>query len=180
MNKMNERLKRFRGGHRIASLFLFLFVGMFFIAGLSGCESFSRKFTRHKKEPLKPEEMVLEPQQYNNDQRSKEEIYREYCLYWESWQNEFIDSLTSDTPNRKRQADNLKEAIKNLMAMRDMLDQQRQDLLGAYITKLLDLETAISMDIYNASIPQHRMRAEKLKRDILRIFSYHRIKDYVR
>jgi len=163
-----------------AGFFFVLLAGVFFVSGLCGCESFSRKFTRHKKEPLKAEEMVLEPQQYNNDQRSKEEIYREYFLYWESWQDEFIDSLTSDTPNRKRQADNLKEAVKNLMSMRDMLDQQRQDLMGTYITKLLDLETAISMDIYNAAIPQHRMRAERIKRDILSLFSYHRIKDYVR
>jgi hypothetical protein len=180
MNKIDNEAGRSRNSRRISNFILILLTGIFFVSGLSGCESFSRKFTRKKKESLKPEEMVLEPQEYKNDQRSKEDIYREYFLYWESWQEEFIDSLTSDTPNRKRQADNLKEAVKNLMAVRDMLDQQRQDLLGAYITKLLDLETEISMDLYSSSVAQHRSKAERIKRDILRLFSYHRVKDFLR
>jgi hypothetical protein len=180
MNEIKERSKRFRDGRQRFSFFLILFTGIFFVSGLCGCESFSRKFTRKKKEPLKPEEMVLEPQEYKNDQRSKEDVYREYFLYWESWHDEFVDSLTSDTPNRKRQGDNLKEEVKNIMAMRDMLDQQRQDLLGTYITKLMNLETEISMDLYSSSVAQHRSKAERIKRDIMRFFSYQRIKDYLR
>ncbi|MBM3255730.1 MAG: hypothetical protein FJZ08_05460, partial [Candidatus Omnitrophica bacterium] len=52
-----------------------------------GCEAFVRKFTRKsKKEDLHREEMVLAPQEYQKPKLSKEEEYRQYLLYWKSWQ----------------------------------------------------------------------------------------------
>jgi hypothetical protein len=154
---------------------------LFLILDLAGCEAMGRKFTRkHKATEEKTEEMVLEPQEYKGDERSKEEIYREYLLFWESWHDELIEALSSTSFNHKREVDALQEAIKNLMAIRDLLKPEKQKLLDTYISQLLALDAAVSQDLYNTNLANNRQKAERIKRVIFKDFAYQKIKDHLR
>jgi len=163
--------------HRI---FLLVTVYLLLVAIL-GCEAFTRKFIRKPKaEEKKPEEIVLIPQEYNAEGINKEELYREYFLYWESWQDELIDILSSRDLNRKKQVDSLREAVKNLVNMRGLLLPEKQILLDNYINEMNNLSEDITKDIYTDFMSNSLMKAQRIKRKIQRDFSFSKIKDYLR
>ncbi len=155
----------------IASLFIF--------TNLVGCEAFVRKFTRKPKKDQGPrEEMVLAPQEYKPTM-SKEEQYRQYFLFWKSWQDELINSLVylpGISPSHKKQVDCANEAIKNLVSMRLLLNSDAQKKLDAYISRMADLRDAINSDVYSNSANSNRLNAERIKRDILQDLSFSDIK----
>lgn len=141
-----------------------------------GCEAFVRKFTRKsKKESLPKEEMVLAPEEYKGPQMSKEELYRQYFLFWKSWQDELMVSL-SQGANHKKQIDCAGEAIKNLTNFRVLLDENSREKLDAYINQLSGLKDLITNDAYGINIASYRQKAERIKRKILRDFSYQKVK----
>lgn len=76
---------------RLRRTILLFFCG-FLILNMIGCEAFVRKFTRKAKKEQR-EEMVLVPQEYQKPKLTKEQEYRHYFLYWQSWQDELIGSL---------------------------------------------------------------------------------------
>lgn len=147
------------------------------IAGwLCGCEAVTRKFTRKSKKETPQEEMVLAPEEYQGLKMSKEELYRQYFLYWKSWHDELIQSLT-DGKNRKKQIDCIEEELKNLYHLRSMLNSDMQGRLDTYINKVQDLKASLARDIYGRDLADNRQRAERIRMDILRGFSYPKIKD---
>jgi hypothetical protein len=163
--------------HRSQAIFLFCF-SCFLIINLLGCEAVARKFTRKsKKDELPKEEMVLVPEEYKSN-LTKEQEYRQYLLYWKSWQDELINSL-SQGANHKKQIDCASEAIKNLMNLRALLNADMQKKLDGYIMQLENLKESILKDIYASSVVSSRMTAERIRRNILRDFSYNKIKDYL-
>lgn len=144
---------------------------------LLGCEAFVRKFTRKpKKVTLPQEEMVLEPEEYKGSGMPKEELYRQYLLYWKSWHDELINSLSSGGSNKK-QISCVSEAIKNLEQLRLLLNETKQEGLDIYLNQLKDLKESIVQDVYGNNVNKNRLSAEQIKRNILRDFSYHKIKD---
>jgi hypothetical protein len=162
---------------RINRRIIFLFFCCFLISNLIGCEAFVRKFTRKpKKDNLQREEMVLVPQEYKKPQLTKEEEYRQYLLYWKSWQDELIESLSGST-NHKKQVGCVNEALSNLAQLRSLLNAEKQKKLDVYMTKLKELQDSIVKDIYCKSSSRHHYSAERIKMNILRQFSYPQIKD---
>ena len=146
---------------------------------LIGCDVFIRKFTRKpKKENLPYEEMVLAPEEYKGPEMPKEELYRQYFLFWKSWHDELIESLVQKR-SQKKQIDCAQEAIKNLINLRAMLNEDRRKILDVYITQLKELQGLIAKDLYGTSITSNVQSAERLKRNILRDFSYNKIKSYL-
>ncbi|MCM8795839.1 MAG: hypothetical protein NC928_04060 [Candidatus Omnitrophica bacterium] len=146
----------------------------FILASLIGCEAFVRKFTRKpKKESLPREEMVLVPEEYKPTQ-DKEQLYRQYFVFWRSWHDELLNSLIPHT-NHKKQIDCAQEAIKNLMHLRQLLNLEKQKKLDIYINRLSELKEMIAQDIYGSNYARHRQIAERLRMDILRDFSYPKI-----
>jgi len=142
-----------------------------------GCEAFVRKFTRKsKKDSLPREEMVLTPEEYKKPQLTKEEEYRQYMLYWKSWQDELIESLSGST-NHKKQVGCVNEALSNLGQMRSLLNAEKQKKMDVYITKLKELQGLIIKDIYGRDSTRHHYSAERIKMNILRQFSYPQVKD---
>ncbi len=145
------------------------------VLGLVGCEAFVRKFTRKpKNENLPKEEMVLAPEEYNGPGMTKEELYHQYFLFWKSWQDELINSLSAGA-NHKKQVDCTQEAIKNLINLKGLLHQERQKKLEIYISQLNDLKEHIAKDLYGNNIAANRQSAEQIKRNILRDFSYNKV-----
>ena len=160
------------------SKIILLVTSYLLIVTLIGCDAFVRKFTRKpKKEELPQEEMVLAPEEYK-PQISKEELYRQYFLFWKSWQDELIESLVQKRSNKK-QLDCIKEAIKNLVNLKGLLNTQKQEKLDIYINRMQELKDSIANDIYSNSAPIYVQSAERLKMNILRDFSYNKIKGYL-
>lgn len=154
-------------------------IAFWLIINLAGCEAFVRKFTRKsKKENLPQEEMVIAPEEYKPPVMTKEERYREYFLYWKSWHDELIESLSSST-NTKKQLSCINEAIKNLEQIRALLKAEKQKKLDDWINKLKDLRGALSSDIYGRNTDRNRLSAERVRRNIMQDFSYPKIKDYL-
>jgi hypothetical protein len=138
-----------------------------------------RKFTRKpKKEDLPQEEMLLAPEEYKGPQMSREELYRQYFLFWKSWQDEIINSLYGKA-SHKRQVDCAEEAIKNLNNLKGLLNEERQKKLDIYLGQLEELKDLITEDVYSNNASFYIQKAERIKRDVLRDFSYNKIKDYL-
>lgn len=148
-----------------------------FLITSSGCDAFVRKFTRKPKtEELPQEEMVLVPEEYKGAQMSKEELYRQYFLFWKSWQDELINSLAGKA-SQKKQIACLEEAIKNLVNLKSLLDQSLQDKLDASILQMQELANEVRKDLSGNNSAIHEQKAERIKRSILRDFSYNKIKE---
>ena len=147
------------------------------LATLIGCDAFVRKFTRKpKKEKVEEEVMVLAPEEYKGPQMTQEEIYRQYFLFWKSWQDELIISL-SEGGNRKKQIDCTEEAIKNLQNLRELLQETKKKTLDVYINQLESLRDSIRSDLYGSNVAMNRQNAERIRRNTLRDFSYQKIKN---
>jgi hypothetical protein len=158
--------------------FFLLFVLYFLLFAMLGCDAFVRKFTRKpKKESISREEMVLVPEEYKPTM-SKEQLYRQYFLFWQSWQGELITSLTpTQTGNNKKQVDCAQEAIKNLSNLRTMINEDKQKKLDIYINELKELKSQIAKDFYGTNITAYARAAERIKRGILRDFSYNKVRN---
>jgi deoxyribodipyrimidine photolyase len=145
---------------------------------LIGCDAFVRKFTRKpKKEELTQEEMVLAPEEYKVGM-SKEELYRQYFLFWKSWQDELINALSREGSHKKQVAC-AKEAIKNLEYLRPLLNEEKQKQLDVYINKLNALKDSVEEDAYNNNFAINASLAESIKMNILKDFSFNKIKNYL-
>lgn len=156
--------------------FFLLFAICPLLFAMLGCDAFVRKFTRKSKKEPKKEELVLVPEEYRPPPMTKEEVYRKYFLYWESWHDELINALTYGA-SQKKQLDCVKEALKNLELVRSALQEKQQKKLDVYIEQLKGLQQDISRDLYGSYSMDYRPRAERIKRVIKREFSYHKIKD---
>ncbi len=143
-----------------------------------GCDAFMRKFTRKPKtENLPVEELVIEPQEYKASQ-DKEGQYRQYFLFWKSWQSELIVSL-QEKRSQKKLLDCLGQAISNLENLGPFLKPEIRDKLGSYIKQEKVLLDFIQRDVYGNNTAMNISMAERLKSDILKNFSYNKIKDYL-
>lgn len=148
----------------------------FLLTTALGCEAFVRKFTRKSKKDKAPEEMVLSPEEWKGPQMTKEERYRQYLLFWQSWHDELSGAVAQNT-SQKRKNYCIQQAIKNLVGMRALLNESKQKQLDVYLRQMLDLESAIKSDIYGASSSASLQAAHRLKMNILKYFSYNDIKN---
>lgn len=166
----------FRAHNRSMRTALLLVASYCLLVTMLGCEAFVRKFTRkHKKKDVSREEMVVAPEEYKGPEMTREELYRQYLLYWKSWHDELIGSLTRNS-NHKKQVDCAGEAIRNLEQLRALLAQADQVRLDTYISRMNELSSSISSDIYGAAVADNRRIAEQIRRNILKDFSYHKIR----
>jgi hypothetical protein len=154
---------------------MFYLIAFCLLLSTLGCDSFIRKFTRKPKQEIEREkEIVLIPEEYKSNM-TKEEYYRQYFLYWKSWQEELIEALAI-AGNHKKQVDCAIQAITNLVNMRKMLNEEKQKKLDTYINRMNELKDAVANDVYSNNALLNRQKAEQLRRDILKGFSYNEIK----
>lgn len=149
----------------------------FLLLDLVGCESFVRKFTRKSKKSDQAVEMVLVPEEYKPN-ANKEELYRQYFLYWKAWQDELINALTFKA-SLKKKVDCAQEALKNLVSMKMQLVPQAQKNFDRSISRLGDLLASIKGDVYGSDDVSNRQDAEQIKANIQRDFIYPKIKNYL-
>ena len=146
------------------------------VCGLCGCDAFVRKFTRKPKREPPKEELVLAPEEYKIQPIAKEDLYRQYFIFWKSWHNELIDALSIGV-SHKRQIYCINEATKNLEQMKPLLREEKQKKIEISIEQLNGLKAQLEEDLYGNNISVNRLTAERIKRGILRDFSYNKTKD---
>lgn len=151
----------------------------FLLLSLAGCESFARKFTRKPKKSDQAVEMVLAPQEYKGPNMTKEELYRQYFLYWKAWQDELINVLTQKASVKKK-IDCAGEALKNLVNMKMQLVPEAQKNFDPSIARLNDLMASIASDVYGANDARNCQAAEQIKANIQRDFIYPKIRNYLK
>lgn len=155
---------------------LFFIILFFYLTSLCGCEAFVRKFTRKpKKDQMSREEMVLQPEEYKSTM-TKDEEYRQAFLYWKSWQDELINTLEKDA-NYKKLVVSTEQAIENVEQMRRLLTADKQKKLDSYLNRLRGLKNLIAEDIYVINYARHKSIAERIKMEMLKDFSYGKVKD---
>lgn len=154
-------------------------LSVFLLLDLIGCEAFVRKFTRKSKKSDTAVEMVLVPEEYKGPDMSKEELYRQYFLYWKSWQDELINALTQKS-NQKKKIDCAQEALKNLVNMKMQLVLEAQKNFDPAITRLNDLLVSLKSDTYGSKDNINLREAEQIKANIQRDYVYPKIRNYVK
>ena len=154
---------------------IMLFAVCCLLSTVIGCEAFVRKFTR-KQKVEKTEEMVLAPEEYKAPQIPKDELYRQYFLYWKSWQDELTESLLQKK-SQKKQIDCAQEVLKNLAGLRSLLNEAMQKKLDVYISQLRELQAQISLDLYNSNAEFNRQASERIRMNILKYFSFNKVKE---
>lgn len=153
---------------------LFLFSALCYLLSLTGCDAFVRKFTRKpKKDKLAQEELVLSPVEYDSIV-DKADLYQQYFLYWRTWQEELSESLLTDS-NHKKHLQCVNEALKNLQGLKGLLDGEKAGKIAVYIAELVKLKNAIEADIYNVNANINHSASERIRRNILRDFSYRKM-----
>jgi len=160
---------------KISLLLLFCFL----LITLTGCEAFTRKFTRKHKKTDQAVEMVLSPEEYKGPNMTKEELYRQYFLYWKSWQDELINAFTYKA-SLKKKVDCAQQALKNLVNMKMLLVLGAQKNIDAYISKLTDLLANIKSDLYGTNDHRNLQAAERIKSGVQKGFLYPKIKNYLK
>jgi hypothetical protein len=149
------------------------------LVNLAGCESFTRKFTRKSKKSGQAIEMVLVPEEYKGPNMTKEELYRQYFIFWKSWQDELTNALNQNA-SLKKKIDCAQEALKNLVNMRGLLIAPAQKNLDVYVVRSRDLISDMQSDTYGANNNRNIQSAERIKSDIQRGFIYPKVKNYLR
>jgi hypothetical protein len=165
-------------GHIFKKIF-FLIIICCLLTTVLGCESFTRKFTRKSKKPDTVVEMVLTPEEYKGPNMTKEEIYRQYYLYWGSWQDELINALTQKS-SLKKKVDCAQEALKYLVYMKMMLVTDAQKNFDLEISKFNDLLSSVKSDIYGTNDSRNLRMAERIKSSVHKGFVYPKIRNYLK
>lgn len=146
---------------------------------LVGCEAFVRKFTRKSKKSDAAVEMVLAPEEYKGPNMTKEELYRQYFLYWKSWQDELINALTQKA-SLKKKVDCAQEALKHLVNMKMLLLPDAQKNIDVHIAKSNDLLSDIKSDTYGTKDARNCQTAELIKSNIDKQCVYPKIRNYLK
>ena len=157
--------------------YLKIFTFYFLLFTLLGCEAFVRKFTRKpKKDAISAEEIVMVPEEYEIPKMSREEEYRKYFLFWQSWHTELIESF-AQARSQKKQLSCAQEALSNLIKLKTMLGEGKQQEIEAYISELRKISDAIEKNPYGISGSIVLQQTQRLRRNIMRDLSYKKIKD---
>ena len=143
-----------------------------------GCEAFRKKFVRKPKKE-KEVEVVVHTQEYVSEY-STEETYKKYFLFWRTWHEELLNSLSAQDGNRKKRVFAAKKIVENLQQMRQLLLPEKQNRLDIYISEQKDIVRQLNK--YNLNrIQRLRIKSilEKQRRQIQREFKYRHVQEYL-
>lgn len=159
---------------KVKSIIYFCFL-FFVLCSLTGCEAFVRKFTRKSKKVVL-EEPVIQPQEYPQTALSREELYRDYFLFWETWADELLNFLKEDA-NAKKQKACANEALDNLIKMQSLLNEEKSAALQQLIEEFSILKNILSENSFNrADLSYLRNKLEKIKAKAHRGFIFSKVK----
>lgn len=153
----------------------------FCCGGLIGCESLQKKFTRKKKTKDSQEAMVIAPRDYSAHPFPNDVLYKQYFVYWKSWNQELVSSL-SDRDSHKKIVDCLKQSLLNLDKMRSYLVEEKAVALDVYVAKTQDLKDAVEKtpSMVPSQANDYRYTAERILSSVNREFDAHKMAPYIK
>ncbi|MEK7849973.1 MAG: hypothetical protein AAB213_04090 [Candidatus Omnitrophota bacterium] len=159
-------------------VFVVILSGIFM---LTGCESLRKKFTRKRKSRESQDQMIIVPRDYSAHPFPSDVMYKQYFIYWKSWNQELITSL-NDYSSYKKILDCVEQAIMNLKKMTTYLNEDKSKELDVYIKKTEALKTQI---VASKAMPPSRMTmlrydAERILSSVNRLFDLKKMKEHLK
>ena len=93
---------------------------LWLVAGLTGCESLQRKFTRKPKHPVAAPTPIISFQDYTRAMTPVDR-YRKHYMMFDYWNSELVESLQDSSPNPKRFKRASGEALDELKTLRSLV-----------------------------------------------------------
>ena len=122
--------------------------------------------------------MIIVPRDYSAHPYPSDVMYKQYFIYWKSWNQELITSL-NDYSSYKKILDCTEQAIINLKKMATYLNEVKSKELEVYIKKTEDLKAQV---VASKAMPPSRMAmlrydAERILSSVNRLFDLKKMKD---
>ena len=156
-----------------------LVAGFCLLVSLTGCEAFVKKFRRKPKEE-KREEPIIQPESYPDVALNKDELYRDYFLFWESWADELV-SFLKDNANTKKQKECIQQAMDNLLKMQSLLNEEKAAALDKFVIELTTVKNVLFQSYLNsADFSYLKNKVERIKAKVHRDFVFSKIKKDLR
>ena len=124
------------------------------VTGLTGCESFQRKFTRKPTTPGVKPSPVLYFEDYSQSMTPVDR-YRKHYIIFEYWNGELIGAFGENNLNPKRLKRSSKDALDELRTMRRLL----ADDFGTGLDLLIDERASVDRQIQQDGVPASRASA---------------------
>ena len=149
-------------------------------AGVMGCESFQRKFTRKDKRPKPAPTPIISFQDYSRAMTPLDRYRKHYAIF-DYWNAELMAALEARTPNPKRIKLASTEALGELEAMRTLVT----DEVAARFEPLLKERAAIDHELRRSSFSSTgseivRHQLESQTRQIHRELFWRKVQDQLK
>ena len=143
---------------------------------LSGCSDLKDKFVR-KKKPKAEARRYYAVREYHITPSI--ELYTKRYVLWKNWQRE-LEAVLND-PNFKKPRMAADQCLSNLVDMRNMLVDEKGDLLQKYVDDMAWIEKTIRTDrVTRGNQVQLKKRIEIVGFEVQRRFSYNDMRKYIR
>jgi hypothetical protein len=119
------------------------------VAGLSGCESLQRKFTRKPKGPQVAPTPIIQFQDYTRAMTPLDR-YRKHLLMFDYWSHDLLDALGSRPINPKRYKHSSSESLLELETMRDLLQEDQT----ARLQPLIEERAKLNRQLQGGNVPE--------------------------
>lgn len=155
--------------------------GLVFCVSSMGCETLKKKFTRKRRRPEAQEVMIVSPRDYSSHPFPAEVLYKQYFVYWKSWQQELVSNI-GDRASHKKIVDCAEQALVNLRKMSAYLDDAKAAELATYILEMEALKAEIveAKNFPDARLNSLRYKAERILSNVSRKFDRTKMKDFIR
>ncbi|MDD5019392.1 MAG: hypothetical protein PHH75_06010 [Candidatus Omnitrophica bacterium] len=154
---------------------------LMFVLQVSGCETLRKKFTRKRKTKSTNEEMIVSPRDYSAHPFPNHVMYKQYFVYWKSWNQELVTAL-NDRASDKKVLECVDQALVNLKKMATYLEDKQAAALSGYIQKTETLKTRVHAmpGLPPAETNRFRYTAERILSSVNREFDPTRMKAHLK
>lgn len=160
------------------SIMVVLIGSIFF---LTGCESLQKKFTRKRKSSKTQEEMVIVPRDYEANPLANDVRYKQYFVYWKSWNQELVSAL-NDQASYKKIISCVEQARMNLEKMTTLLKDEKAKELDVYLKKtdILKLQIQNAKTLPPTYMTSLRYTADRILSSVNRQFDLSKMREYLK
>ncbi|MBI3997212.1 MAG: hypothetical protein HY352_06090 [Candidatus Omnitrophica bacterium] len=168
------------GKHRSGQWLLLSAVCCVLCAGLTGCESFQRKFTRKSKIPKPPPTPIINFEDYTRAMTPLDR-YRKHYMLFDYWNTELIDTLAASPLNPKRFKRASTDALEELKTLRTLVSDEIAARLTPLIEERAKIDDRLQREAFSPTLV-HGLRhtLEVQQREVRRHFFWRDVQDQLK
>ena len=165
--------------YRKMAVVVILFVSSVFL--LSGCETLRKKFTRKRKNKESTETVVIVPRDYSAHPFPNDVLYKQYFVYWKSWNQELVSSL-SEAENYKKIDECVDQSLANMKKMQAYLKEEKGKEFEVFVkkTEVLKEEIMAAKNMPPSRMNILRYSADRILSNVNRNFDLKKMKDHLK